>query len=387
MDVEFLKGLNEEIVGYRRDLHRFPEVGLELPKTKTYVEEVLLKLGLMPKQCGHGLTCDVGQGKKCLAIRADMDALPVEELTNLDYASQHPGFMHACGHDAHTAVLLGVAKYFAVHEPPCRIRLLFQPGEEGYFGAVDMIEHGALDGVDAAIGGHVGPVFEEVPTGTFMIKKGPASAATDNFDVIFKGAGTHGSQPHKGKDPFMVAANFILTTQVLKSRESDPNNPTVISIGSVHGGTANNIIPEEVRLTGTVRTVVNQDREHFSRRLEEIAHGLALAYGVEAGFTYNFGYIPMINDAEMTDLMTEAIKKYLGEHRVVLTEKANMGGEDMAYFLEKVPGVFYFFNTNNPEKGITAPNHSPYFNVDEDVLWMMAAADVAFAEEFTSLSS
>jgi len=148
------------------------------------------------------------------------------------------------------------------------------------------------------------------------------------------------------------------------------------------GGTANNIIPEEVFLTGTVRTVVNDDRSHFSERLGDIAHGLAEAYGVEADFTYNFGYIPMINDAEMTDLMVEAIGKYLGESHVVLTEKANMGGEDMAYFLEKVPGVFYFFNTNNPEKGITAPNHSPYFNVDEDVLWMMVAADVAFAEKF-----
>ena len=382
MELEFLKGLNKDIVRYRRDLHRIPEVGLELPKTIAYVEKTLIELGFNPKPCGHGLICDVGHGEKCLAIRADMDALPVEELTNLDYASEHPGYMHACGHDAHTAVLLGVAKYFSVYEPPCRIRLLFQPGEEGYFGAVDMIEHDAMEGVHAAIGGHVGPVFEEVPTGTFMIKKGTASAATDNFEVVFKGTGTHGSQPHKGKDPFMAAATFILTTQVLKSRESDPNNPTVISIGSVHGGTANNIIPEEVFLTGTVRTVVNDDRSHFSKRLDEIAHGLAEAYGVEADFTYNFGYIPMINDAEMTDLMVEAIGKYLGKSHVVLTEKANMGGEDMAYFLEKVPGVFYFFNTNNPEKGITAPNHSPYFNVDEDVLWMMVAADVAFAEKF-----
>jgi amidohydrolase len=385
MDVNQVKGLNDGIIKFRRDLHRIPEVGLDLPETKTYVFKALMSMGLFPKECGHGITCDVGDGEKFLAIRADMDALPVTELTNLPFSSEHPGKMHACGHDAHTAVLLGVAKYFSKHNPPCKIRLIFQPGEEGYFGAVDMIENGALEGVQAAIGGHVGPGFEEVPTGTFMVKKGPASAAADDFRITFRGQGTHGSQPHKGKDPFMPAADFVLNTQVLVARETDANNPAVISVGSIHGGTANNIIPDSVEITGTVRTVTKEDRELLSSRLDQMVKSLATGYGVNADFSYHFGYIPMYNNPQMCDILVQTIKESLGENRVVVSERANMGGEDMAYFLEKVPGVFYFFNTNNAEKGITAPNHSPYFNVDEDVLWMMAAADIVFAEHFASV--
>jgi amidohydrolase len=243
-----------------------------------------------------------------------------------------------------------------------------------------------LIGVDAAIGGHVGTILEGGPTGTFMLKKGPASAATDDFKIVFSGKGTHGSQPQNGRDPFMAAANFVIATQVLKGRESDPNNPSVISIGSIHGGTANNIIPKSVEITGTVRTVSDEDREHFSIRIKEIADFLAKTYNVDADVTYHFGYIPMINDDKLTDLMGTVLKANLGESSVVFTQKASMGGEDMAYFLERVPGTFFFFNTNNPEKGITAPNHSPYFNVDEDTLWMMAAAHIAFAESFPSVN-
>ncbi|NPV88160.1 amidohydrolase [Coprothermobacteraceae bacterium] len=382
MDLEALKGLNSDIVAFRRRLHSIPEVGLDLPKTRGYVREVLQSLGYQPRDCGYGLICDIGSGPGLLAMRADMDALPVQEQTGVAYASIHAGTMHACGHDAHTAVLLGIAKYFAANPPPYRVRLIFQPGEEGYFGAVNMIENGALDGVSAIIGGHVGQLFPDTPPGVFVVKSGSAMAASDDFRVVFQGKGTHGSQPQTGRDPFMAAAAFILGTQVLKGRETDPNKPSVISVGTVHGGTAYNIIPDSVEITGTVRTIAPSEREQLAKRLKELAEFSAAAYGLSAEFTYNYGYIPLVNDATMVELFMRAVRETLGEDRIVTVDKVNMGGEDMAYYLQKVPGVFYFFNTNNANKGIVAPNHNPKFDVDEEILWMMAAANIRLAELF-----
>ncbi len=380
MRIEDVKGLLPRVREHRRYLHSIPEVGLELPKTKAYVRGVLESLGYQPRDVGPGIVVDIGQ-PPYIALRADMDALPLEEKRDVPYKSTHPGKMHACGHDAHTAVLLGIAEYFKKNPPHRSVRLIFQPGEEGYFGAKLMVEAGVMDGVEKIVGGHVGggPLVGPLPTGAVVSRKGPFLAAADYFEVKFKGAGTHGSAPHTGKDPVAAAIHFASAAYTGRARLIDQRHPATLSITVLKAGTVHNIIPDEAYVSGTVRTLYVEDRQKFEEFLGAFARSTAEPFGVQAEFVYHKGYPPLVNTPEVVEQI-----KGIAERLGVMYHEAelpNMGAEDFAYYLEKAKGAFFFVNTNNPDKGITAPNHSPYFDVDEDVLWIPMAIMISIVEE------
>jgi len=367
-----------EIIAYRRDLHQIPEVGLELPKTKVYVEEKLRSFGLEPIRVGPGIVVDIGE-PPYIGLRADMDALPLTEMRDVPYKSKHEGYMHACGHDAHTAVLLGVAHHFAETPPSRGVRLIFQPGEEGYFGAKHMVDAGVLKDVDVIIGGHVGTLgWGDVEPGTVVSKGGPFMAAADEVHVTFKGKGTHGSIPHTGIDPIVVASHYVIALYNMRARELNQTHPAVISVGEIHGGTTHNIIPEEARISATVRTVTSEDRQFIAKRMEEIANYVAKMYRADVEFNYGWGYPPLHNTPEVVDYIRNITQG--AELPYADAPEPIMGAEDFAYYTQRVPGAFFFVVTSNPEKGITAPNHSPYFDIDEDLLWIPFYIFLEFVE-------
>ena len=377
MNLERIKEIAEEVVNFRRDLHRIPEVGLDLPKTVSYVVEKLRSFGLHPKEMGKGVVCDIGE-PPFVAVRADMDALPMEEKNDVPYRSEHPGAMHACGHDAHTAVLLGLAKYLSENPPKTGVRLIFQSGEEGYFGALEMIKAGALENVKAIIGEHVGS-FMEAPEGAVITRKGTFMASSDIFRVKFKGKGGHGSAPHAALDPIAPASQFVLALYSFRGREINQTHPFVSTITKFVSGTTFNVIPDEAELAGTVRAIDEEDRKKAARRLEELARGIAEANGLEVEFEYEWLYRTLVNSDEYVEKLGKIVKE-IGVPFVEL-DSPIMGAEDFSYYLEKVPGVFFFVNTMNREKGIIHPNHSPYFDIDEEKLWIPLAIFVRFIEE------
>ncbi|MCX7023704.1 MAG: M20 family metallopeptidase [Spirochaetes bacterium] len=357
--------MGTRVVEHRRALHRIPEIGLELPETIAYVEAKLAAAGAIPRRCGMGLVADFGSSGPLVAIRADMDGLPIVEETELPFASERHGRMHACGHDVHTAALLGCAEILAGTEPGFRVRLAFQPGEEGFFGAVGMIEGGCLDDVRAIVGGHVGDLSEELEPGQAGFMPGFLMAAADRFRAVFTGQGGHGAEPHRARDPIPALAEYILACQSFRAREFNQTEPVVISICRVESGSAHNIIPEQAFIEGTVRTLSDRNRELAERRLREIGEGIALATGTRFLFDWLGGYPPLVNHPGATAIARAAASSTLGPDRVVDMTKPSMGGEDFAYFLKRVPGCFWYMNTQAPALGIDKPNHNPRFDVDE----------------------
>lgn len=363
-----------------------PEIGLETPRTSGLVAKVLSDLGIEVRERvgGWGVVGLVrgeapASGKRrTVALRADMDALPVQEDTGKEYASQTPGAMHACGHDTHVAMLLGVAKVLAgmKKDLPGDVKLLFQPGEEGGGGAKFMIDDGDLENPrpDIIFGAHVGTLWP-LETGAVGVRPGPLMAASDNFIATIHGKGGHGAAPHLSIDPVSIAAHAVVALQTIVSREIDPNMPAVITIGKIHAGTARNIIPETCVIEGTVRYLDSALGKSMPARIREIIEGTAHAMRGEAQVQYNYGYPPLVNDAAATDFLAKSAAKVVGQDRVT-TVPPTMGGEDMAYNLQKVPGTFYAIGTGNKAKGITYPNHHPKFDVDEDVLYIGTAVMV-----------
>ena len=378
MNIEEVKSFLDEIITHRRQLHQIPEVGLELPKTKEYITSKLKEFGLEFKECGHGIVVDFGE-PPYVAIRADMDALPLQELNDVPYKSKHEGMMHACGHDAHAATLLTLAHYLSERKPKKGVRLLFQPGEEGHFGAVDMIKNGVLEGVEVIIGGHVGTIGQgEAPEGAVLSKKGPFMAAADEFKVRFVGKGGHGSSPHETLDPIVAAASFINAVYIHRSRELRQTHPVVITVARVSSGTTHNVIPEEAILQGTVRTLFEDDRKFIAKRLEELAKSIADMFRMKVEFEYMWGYDSLHNTPDVVDEI-KSISEEIGAVFVELPEPV-MGAEDFSYYLKERPGAFFFVNTANKEKGIIHPNHSAYFEVDEEKLWIPLAIFIRFLE-------
>lgn len=384
------KDLQDYIVGLRRDLHQIPETGLHLPKTAAYVAAELDKLGI-PYVCSRidsGIIATIEGGKpgKTIALRADMDALPILEATGLPFASCHEGFMHACGHDAHTAMLLGAGKVLWENRENLKgtVRLLFQTSEEQSRGAEAMIANGGVDGVDAVFGTHIGSIIDKgISSGTIIVTPGCCMASFDKFVIKVRGAGCHGSTPEKGVDPINVAAHIVLGLQTIRTRELNATRPLVLTIGKIAGGSQYNIIPDEVVIEGTIRTLEDEVRQYAARRIGEIAQGTAAVYGATVDYEMIWGAPPVVNDAEMAALAAESAKAIVGEDMVVTQVPApNMGGEDFAYYLEKVPGTFMFLSSSDPEKGTDVPHHNPKFDVDEDVFWRGSALFVRIAEDF-----
>jgi amidohydrolase len=357
--------MDGSIIQDRRALHQIPEIGLELPRTAAYVENALRGMGLAPRRIGDGIIVDLGSAGPLFAWRADMDGLPVLEETGAEYASTIPGRMHACGHDAHTAMALGIARHFTTDgaQLPCRLRLIFQPGEEGHRGAAFMIEGGALEGVAAIAGLHVG-IFPELKKGVFGTRKGTVMASVTAFEVTFRGKGTHGAMPHLGADALLAACQFGAGVQTVRYAATSPVQPTVISIGSIHAGTASNVISEKAVLGGTMRATSVQDQAALEARMAQFAQGIALANGVEMEIGSVIGAPITANaDEGMVDLLAAAVTAAHGPDSFMWLPDPTLGGEDFGEYLMRVPGVFFFLGAD-----IAAPHHHPKFNVDEEVL-------------------
>lgn len=377
---EEAKALQSSLVEWRRWFHQHPGISFEVQETADFIAEKL-RTWEIEVETGVGRTGVVGiiRGGKpgpAMAVRVDIDALPIQEENTHDFVSLYPGKMHACGHDGHAAIGLGVAKLLAQHreELAGTAVIIFQPAEERGGGAAAMIEDGVLrrHNVQAVVGGHIGLLSPALSLGQVGISYGPLMAAAYQFEVEIMGKGGHGAYPHDTIDPVVASAEVISAWQRLVSREISPMHPGVLSVGSIHGGDAHNIIPEKVVMKGTFRYFHPQAGEIFLHRVEEVLAGICQAW--KAQYTYKIvtAYPPLINDKEFTAFFARLAQGLVGEENVKVIEPV-MGGEDMAFFLEQVPGTYYFLGAGNPEKGIIHPHHHSRFDIDEDVLWLGAA--------------
>lgn len=383
------KDLQSYIVGMRRDLHKIPELGFDLPKTRAYVTAKLDEYGipytLSKKDSSIIATLKGGKPGATVALRADMDALPIREETGVDYMSTHDGCMHACGHDTHTAMLLGAAKVLAAHRDELRgeVRFLFQTAEELAKGSAIVIENGGVDGVDAVFGTHIGTILsKDIPAGTFIVCPGPVMASYDRFVIKVKGVGCHGSTPEKGVDPVNIAAHIVTSLEAISAREFNACLPNVITIGKIAGGDQYNIIPGEVVIEGTTRALNEDVRQKMARRIGEISEATAAAFSGSVEYTMDWGAPPVVNDAECAAFAADSVREIFGDKLITSVEFPNMGGEDFAVYLGKIPGAFMFLSSSNPAKGTDVAHHNCKFNVDEDVLWQGSAAFVAITEKF-----
>ncbi len=378
------KEITEEVIQWRRDFHAHPELGYEEVRTSQKVKELLTNEKIEFFGTASTGICAIirGKGEKTVAIRGDMDALPLQEWNDCSYKSKNAGKMHACGHDAHTAILMGVAKLLnsMKEEINGNIKLIFEPAEETTGGARVMIKEGILENpkVDAVIGLHVD---EKIETGFVGIKRGAAHAASNPFTIKIKGKGGHGAHPEDATDPVVISAQVILALQTIVSREIPPTDSTVLTVGAIHGGTAQNIIPEEVTISGVIRTMKIEHRELAKKRLKEIAVGITTSMGGTCEVDIEESYPCLYNDNNLVDIFCESSKRLIGEDKIILLEKPSMGVESFAYFSMERPSVFYFLGCRNEEKGITHPAHGSYFDIDEDCLAIGVALQCEMAIE------
>lgn len=354
----------DALIEMRRDLHRHPETAFEESRTAAKVSEALRRLDLSPRNgVGRtGVTADLGAGGARLLVRADMDGLPLTEASGVEFASEIPGRMHACGHDGHVAIALAVAARLARGPAPRPVRFLFQPAEERGGGARACVADGALEGVDAAVGLHL---WNQLPVGRVGLNRGALMAAVDEFEIYVEGRGGHGAAPHETSDPIVAAARIVEAVQTIVSREVSPLDSAVVTIASVHGGDAFNVIPSDVRLTGTARWFRETTGDAIEQKLGRIVSGAAAAAGVSARLDYRRINRPTVNDAAVADVVIETARTLLGEENVD-TETRTMGGEDMSVYLDRVPGCFFF--VGSAPAGPHRPHHSPRFAIDERAL-------------------
>jgi amidohydrolase len=363
------------VVADRRHLHEHPELGFEEFETAKFVAERLAALGVEDIRTEVNVTgvtglirgTGTGSADRCVLVRADMDALPIQEANAVDYRSQNDGVMHACGHDAHTAMLLGTARVLMDRRDQFAgtVKVLFQPSEEaGEGGAKGMIEQGVMEDphVDACLGLHVS---SNLGTGRISLMAGPKSAAADEFEITIQGKGGHGAYPHECVDPVAVGAQIIVALQTLVSREVDPIDRAVVSTCAFHAGEAFNVIPDTAMLGGTVRTFDAETRDKLDTRIHELASGVAGAMGASVRIRYRRGYPSVVNDAAMTELVRAAAIEAVGEDNVE-EAKPGMGAEDFSYFALERPGCFFNVGTGSPEKDSEWPHHHPRFDLDED---------------------
>lgn len=359
--------MSVDVVALRRELHRIPELGFRESKTSAHLKGVVSGWGELVEVAGTGFYVDLGpaDAAQTLLLRADMDGLPVTEETGLPFASVHEGRMHACGHDAHMAALVAAGEALSRRIPEgLRVRVLFQPAEEGDGGALRCIEDGVLDGVDLAFGLHV---WNELPVGTVALTAGGIMAGVIRLDIVVKGRGGHGAMPHQTADPIIAASELVLALQTVVSRRMSPLEPAVLTIGSFHGGDAFNVIPDSVALSGTVRHFSHEAAGAIEGHIREVAAGIAAASGTEIEVSWTVDCIPTVNDAGVAALAREAAARVEGLD-TMLTDYRTMAGEDFGDILAVVPGCYALVGSGNPDEGLDEPHHSPRFAIDEAVL-------------------
>lgn len=383
--LENSKEMQNWLVNLRRDFHRHPEPSLEEIRTSKIIEEQLINMGIkVERVCETGII-GILEGKnsgKVIALRADMDALSVSEKTDLPFASETPGIMHACGHDFHVSMLLGAAKLLSqmTNEFNGTVKFIFQPAEELALGAKNLIKNGVLKNpdVDFVFGMHI---WSDVPVNKVVVQQGALMAGADTWDLTITGKSAHGSSPWQGKDAIVCAAAVIQSLQTIVSRTNDVRSPIVINIGTIKGGERFNVIPGSVQMEGMNRTFSSDTREKLPQWIEKIVKSTCEAYECE----YEFSYTPMtavvINDEKGTELVKNSLDKILGEDAFIPSEKI-MGSEDFSEYLEQVPGVLMLLGGRNEEKGCCYSQHSNFFDVDEDALPVGVASYVQVALDY-----
>lgn len=384
--------LQEALISHRRWLHAHAGVGFDLSETREYVRSALSDMGYSPFECGKcGLTANIGNGNgKTILLRADMDALPIPEESGVDFAAQN-GNMHACGHDLHTAILLGAAKLLMENQDQLNgtVRLMFQPAEEIFEGAKDMIADGVLNDVDAAVMIHVTAAMP-LPSGTVIVAApGVTAPAADYFTIRVKGKGCHGSTPHNGVDAISAAAHIIIALQELHARELPADSGAVLTIGKITGGTAGNAIADSSELLGTIRTYDEQNRSFLKQRLVDISRGIAAAFRAETNVEFGSGCPTLQNDPQLCESFHKYLIDLLGQNYALSAAVLNGGknsrgggSEDFAYVSQQVPSVMLALAAGEPDKGYVYPQHHPKVTFDEGVLSVGAAVFTQIALKY-----
>ena len=380
-----IQKISEHIYSYRRDFHQYPELSFQEYRTAETISKHLESFGI-EHRTEVGKTGVVGEivfgDGPTIALRADMDALPIQEVGDLKYKSKNEGVMHACGHDGHMAILLGAANALSKNKKlkKGKVRFIFQPAEEGAGGARYMIKDGCLDQVDEIYGLHL---WNYQPVGEIGVKNGPIMAAADMFDIIIKGKGGHGATPQGTVDAIVVASNLITMLQTIVSRNTNPLDNTVVTIGEINGGQNFNVIADEVRLTGTTRAYTENNRNMIKKRMQDIIDGVSKSFGAEIVLKYKEGYPPTVNHEDPTKLVLEASSMVVGKGASY--PYLSMGGEDFSYYLQKVPGCFFFVGSA-PDKNniLSTPHHCSHFDIDERSLLIGASVYVNLIDNILS---
>ncbi|MBD1378947.1 M20 metallopeptidase family protein [Metabacillus arenae] len=377
--------MKNDLIHWRRDFHQNPELGFKEVRTSKIIRKELMDMGIkeiriLAKTGIEALIRGKREGSTIM-LRADMDALPIQDQKNKAYSSKVDNIAHLCGHDAHTAILLGAARLLM--DKPLEagnVKLVFQPAEEGLAGAKSMIEEGVLKNpeVDAVAALHVQP---SLPTGYISVCPNDCTANSDRFDLVITGNGGHAGHPHKSVDSITVASQIISSLQQIVSRQTDPLKPVVLTIGKINGGFARNVIAPFVSIEGTVRTLSEEMRKVVPKKLEQIVKGHCESFGSSYQFTYIEGYPSVKTDSALIPLLMNSSSSILGEGKCKL-EKPSMGGEDFAYYTEQVPGIYFRLGTRSEEKGCIYPHHHPMFDIDEEALPIGAALMADYALNF-----
>lgn len=381
---ELSEKYKKELIALRREFHQNPELSWKEIRTSKRVEEELRKIGIdVQRVVDTGIvgTIKGKKGNKVVALRADMDALPIQEANNdIPYKSKNDGVMHACGHDSHTAMLLIAAKVLWELRDQIRgiVKLIFQPAEELIQGAKKMLDEGALEGVHAILGIHI---WSQLPTGKVSLEPGPRFAAGDRFKITVKGKGSHGAIPHLGIDAIVAASAIVMNLQTIVSREIDPLEPAVVSLGKINGGFNFNVICNKVVIEGTTRSFNADIQKNFLLLIQRIIYKTAAAFNAQAELDYTAGALPCINDPVVSEVAIESITKLYGDGVIGHFEKT-MGTEDFAYFSQKVPGIIAFLGGGNKDKNSTYPHHNEKFNIDEEALPIGVSLYAQFALDF-----
>lgn len=382
-----VRALQPELVTWRRHIHKYPELGFQEKQTAAYISQRLKSWGI-PHQTGIAHTGIVAtiegeQPGPVLALRADMDALPIHEANEVEYRSAIPNVMHACGHDGHTAIAMGTAKLLQQHRQHLKgtVKVIFQPAEEGPGGAKPMLEAGVLKNpdVEAILGLHL---WNNRPLGTIGVKSGPSMAFADRFQIQVIGRGGHAALPQQTVDAIVVGSHIVNALQTIVSRNVDPMLPAVVTVGRFRAGDTFNVIAPRAEIWGTVRSFQPEVRDLISKRMEEIVAGICQAYGATYEFRFERGYPAVQNDPAMVALVEQAARQVFGSEARIIPEMT-MGGEDVSFFLNEVPGCYFFLGSANPAKGLDYPHHHPRFDFDEAALGIGVELFLRCIENYT----